>query len=78
MLNTATVVGICSNIFGAGFPSKHIPPFSWSSVTEIENYQFEKAIETIKMVMKRRSIELTDKEYQILKYLSELDSYQNL
>jgi UDP-N-acetylglucosamine diphosphorylase/glucosamine-1-phosphate N-acetyltransferase len=78
MLNTATVVGICSNIFGAGFPSKHIPPFSWSSVSEIENYQFEKAIETIKMVMKRRNIELSEKEYQILKHLSKLDSYQNL
>lgn len=78
MLNTATVVGICSNIFGAGFPSKHIPPFSWSSVSEIEKYQFVKAIETIKMVMKRRNIELSEKEYQILKYISELDTYQNL
>jgi cell division protein FtsW (lipid II flippase) len=42
MLNTETVVGICSNIFGAGFPSKHIPSFSWCSIDNIEMYQLER------------------------------------
>jgi UDP-N-acetylglucosamine diphosphorylase/glucosamine-1-phosphate N-acetyltransferase len=29
MFNTGTVVGFSSNVFGAGFPSKEIPSFSW-------------------------------------------------
>ncbi|MGB5895590.1 MAG: putative sugar nucleotidyl transferase, partial [Ignavibacteriaceae bacterium] len=29
MFNTGTIVGISSNIYGAGFPEKSIPSFSW-------------------------------------------------
>ena len=29
MFNTGTVVGVCANIFGTGFPRNFIPSFSW-------------------------------------------------
>ncbi|PKR79435.1 glucose-1-phosphate thymidylyltransferase, partial [Brumimicrobium salinarum] len=29
MLNTATVIGVCANIFTSGFPPKYVPNFSW-------------------------------------------------
>jgi UDP-N-acetylglucosamine diphosphorylase/glucosamine-1-phosphate N-acetyltransferase len=69
MLNTGTVVGICSNIFGAGFPSKHIPSFSWCSINNTENYQLEKGIETIERMKARRGLKLEEREKQILKFL---------
>jgi UDP-N-acetylglucosamine diphosphorylase/glucosamine-1-phosphate N-acetyltransferase len=69
MLNTGTVVGICSNIFGAGFPSKHIPSFSWCSIDNTEIYQLEKGIETIERMKARRGLKLEDREKQILKFL---------
>jgi UDP-N-acetylglucosamine diphosphorylase/glucosamine-1-phosphate N-acetyltransferase len=69
MLNTGTVVGICSNIFGAGFPSKHIPSFSWCSIDNTEIYQLEKGIETIERMKARRGLKLEDREKSILKFL---------
>ena len=69
MLNTGTVVGICSNIFGAGFPSKHIPSFSWCSIDKTEMYQLEKGIETIERMKARRGLKLEEREKQILKFL---------
>ena len=69
MLNTGTVVGICSNIFGAGFPSKHIPSFSWCSIDKTEIYQLEKGIETIERMKARRGLKLEKRERQILKFL---------
>lgn len=69
MLNTGTVVGICSNIFGAGFPSKHILSFSWCSIDNTEVYQLEKGIETIERMKARRGLKLEEREKSILKFL---------
>jgi UDP-N-acetylglucosamine diphosphorylase / glucose-1-phosphate thymidylyltransferase / UDP-N-acetylgalactosamine diphosphorylase / glucosamine-1-phosphate N-acetyltransferase / galactosamine-1-phosphate N-acetyltransferase len=41
--NTGTVVGVCCNIFQAGFPPKFIPSFTWGT----ERYLLNKAIEDI-------------------------------
>jgi len=82
MLNTGTVAGIFSNIFGGGFPSKNIPPFSWydaSSKPELydiekdasskpELYDIEKAISTAKTVMARRKIEMTSEYENLVKF----------
>lgn len=66
MFNTGTVVGVAANIFGAGFPSKHIPSFSWGGAEDIEPYDFQKGIETIRAVKKRRGMDLSDRDLQIL------------
>jgi UDP-N-acetylglucosamine diphosphorylase/glucosamine-1-phosphate N-acetyltransferase len=58
-LNTGTVVGISSQIFGAGFPPKYIPPFSWGGAERIETYDLERALHTARVVMERRKRELT-------------------
>jgi UDP-N-acetylglucosamine diphosphorylase/glucosamine-1-phosphate N-acetyltransferase len=54
MFNTGTVVGICANIFGNGYMPKFIPSFSWGNNEGFVDYKMEKAVETIKTVMKRR------------------------
>lgn len=70
MFNTGTVVGVAANIFGADFPAKHIPSFSWGGSDVMEVYQFDKAIETIKAVKKRRGLELSDREWHVLSELN--------
>ena len=72
MFNTGTVVGISSNVFGAGFPQKFIPSFSWGGAEKLAEYSLEKAIETAKIVMKRRKVEMTSKyEEQFKKLFAE-------
>jgi len=65
MFNTGTVVGVSSNVFGAGFPPKFVPSFSWGGADKLVEYDIEKAVQTAKAVMKRRKVEMT-KEYEVL------------
>jgi UDP-N-acetylglucosamine diphosphorylase/glucosamine-1-phosphate N-acetyltransferase len=74
MFNTGTVVDVCSNIFGAGFPPNYIPSFSWGGSTGFVTYQFDKAIETIQRVMQRRNIELSNDDLEILLHVSKMTS----
>lgn len=66
MLNTGTVVGVSCNIYGADFPRKHIPSFSWGSARTMFEYRPEKALETAKLVMERRGVELDEIERDLL------------
>jgi UDP-N-acetylglucosamine diphosphorylase/glucosamine-1-phosphate N-acetyltransferase len=71
MFNTATVVGVSSNIYGAGFPDKYIPSFSWGGADEIVPFRFEKALEFSNNMMSRRGLKLTQQEIEILKYIAD-------
>ncbi|MEG8946006.1 GlmU family protein [Rosettibacter firmus] len=59
MFNTGTVVGVSCNIFGAGFPPKYIPSFSWGGSESLTTYEIDKSIDVARKVMKRRNIEFT-------------------
>ena len=66
--NTGTVVGVCCNIFGIGFPPKYIPSFSWCGVQKsFTVYDIEKAIDLARLVMARRNIELIDVEANLFR-----------
>lgn len=66
--NTGTVVGVCCNIFGSGFPPKYIPSFSWCGVQGPSTvYDIEKAINLARLVMARRNIELLDVEADLFR-----------
>lgn len=69
MLNTATSVGVCSNIFGGGFPPKMIPSFSWGGHEGAEKFILKKAFEVAENMMKRRKVELTNADKNILTHL---------
>jgi hypothetical protein len=70
MFNTGTVVGIGCNIYGAGFPPKHIEPFSWGGPQEgFGHYKLAKLIETERLVMARRKLELTDDYLEMINFL---------
>lgn len=66
MFNTGTVVGVGANIFGGGFPPTHIPSFSWGGAEGMEEYKFDKMIETANRVYARRSLTIDEIEKQIL------------
>lgn len=59
MFNTGTVVGICTNVFGGGFPPKFIPSFSWGGAAGFETYEIDKAFEMAERVMERREQEFS-------------------
>jgi len=67
MFNTATVVGVSANVFGAGFPDKFVPSFSWG--TDGTSYNFEKALESANNMMMRRGKQLSEEEVAILKHI---------
>ena len=72
MFNTGTVTGVSSNIFGAGFPSKFIPSFTWGGAEGSEPFRFEKAVEYANNMMARRGLELTSDEIAILKHIHDV------
>jgi UDP-N-acetylglucosamine diphosphorylase/glucosamine-1-phosphate N-acetyltransferase len=71
MFNTGTVVGVCSNIFGGGFPPKHIPSFSWGGAGGFVAYEMEKALTTAHNVMKRRDVDMGPAHIALLQHIKE-------
>ena len=54
--NTATVVGICANLFGTGFPRTFLPSFSYGGAQGLKTYAFNKAIESNIAMMKEEEL----------------------
>ncbi|MCB9425754.1 MAG: GlmU family protein [Flavobacteriales bacterium] len=71
MFNTGTVVGVCANIFGGGFPRNFIPSYSWGGSSGMTTYLTSKAFETAEKVMERRHMVFDQKERQILEQVFE-------
>lgn len=69
MFNTATVVGVSANIYGADFPSKKIDSFSWGGAEGSVVFELDKAIEVAKAMMGRRNIEFTEGDRIIFEHL---------
>jgi UDP-N-acetylglucosamine diphosphorylase/glucosamine-1-phosphate N-acetyltransferase len=74
MFNTGTVVGVSSNIFGAGFPRNFIPSFTWGGASGFSTYAMGKAFETATRVMERRKLDLTQEDREILIHIFESTS----
>ena len=69
MLNTGTVVGAGSMIYGSGahMPPKHVPPFVWGTGDDWVSYRFDKFVETARTVMSRRKVELDAANEEVLR-----------
>lgn len=70
MFNTATVVGVSCNIYGADFPQKYISSFSWGGSAGFVPFKFEKAVEYANNMMERRGLKLSEEEVEILSELT--------
>ncbi len=64
MFNTATVVGVGVNFYGAGFPRTFLPSFTEGSVQGMKPVDMDRFFDTASRMMGRRHVELTpiDKE----------------
>lgn len=69
-INTGSVFGISSNIFGSGFLPKKIPNFVWGEEKK-NSYGREKAIQDINRWMALKGKKLKDEEISVLNYIFE-------
>lgn len=67
MFNTGTVVGIGANIFGADFPEKYVPAFSWGN--EDEKYELDKFLEAESRVLARRNKQISAAYARMIKQI---------
>ena len=74
MFNTATVIGVNSNVFGTGFPRTFIPSFSYGGAQGFQTYAFSKAMESNRMMMDRKDESLSELDLEILKAVFEQSS----
>jgi UDP-N-acetylglucosamine diphosphorylase/glucosamine-1-phosphate N-acetyltransferase len=58
LLNTGTVLGAGSNIFGGMMPPTYVPPFSWGTGGELTEYRIDKFLEVARTAMGRREVTL--------------------
>ena len=66
MFNTGTVVGVSSNIFGGNFQRNFVSSFAWGGYAGFTTYDFNKAIKVAEAVYKRRNLQLTEIDKEIL------------
>ena len=67
-INTGTVMGVCSNVFGSGLTPKFIPNFSWGS-DGVRRYELQKALADIDSWKKLKGKSITENEKTILTYI---------
>jgi len=73
MLNTGTQIGVSSNLFGSGYHNKFIKSFSWeeSGAKDFTLYDIVKALNTAKVSMKRRNVEMSEEYEKLLRKIYE-------
>ncbi|NNM06304.1 MAG: hypothetical protein HKO65_14530, partial [Gemmatimonadetes bacterium] len=66
LLNTGTVVGAGSNIFGGQMPPSYVPPFSWGVGAELTEFRLDKFLEVAVRAMARRGEALDESMASVL------------
>jgi len=61
LINSGSVIGSFSNIYGGGMVPKFIPPFSWGSNYPFKKYKLDRLIEDIIKISARRDQKISDK-----------------
>ncbi|MBW6460306.1 MAG: GlmU family protein [Bacteroidales bacterium] len=72
MFNTGTVVGINANVFGPGYHRNFIPSFLWGGTNGYKTYHIDRAVSVARVVYRRRDLEFTDIDEQILRDVYDL------
>jgi UDP-N-acetylglucosamine diphosphorylase/glucosamine-1-phosphate N-acetyltransferase len=70
MINTGSIFGVFSNIAGGGFQHKEVKSFSWNILGRAEKrYNIEQAIDTAKVVMGRRGINMSSNLEKLIRII---------
>ena len=67
LLNTGTVIGAGTNVFGGVMPPTVVPPFSWGAGPDLRDHHLEKFLDSAARSMARRDQELTPGVTSILR-----------
>ena len=67
-INTGTIVGVSSHVYGNGLTPKYIPSFSWGS-EGVQRYKFEKALANISRWKALKKQVVSESEKFILKHI---------
>ncbi len=59
LLNTGTIIGAGSNIFGTSMPPTFVPPFSWGTGDRLGEYRLDEFLKCADMAMSRREVGLS-------------------
>ncbi len=73
-IDTGTVIGPSSNIYGTAIPPKYLPPFSWGTAGALTTYDVERALAVATTVMGRRNVVTSDAYKQLFRYIYDLTS----
>ena len=57
MFNTGTLVGVFANIFGAAFPPKFVPSFSWGDPAGFSTYRLDKAQQVVSKILASKGLD---------------------
>ncbi len=74
MFNTGTVIGVNANVYGADFPAKFIPSFSWGGANALSTYKLEKAFEVATRVCERRNVVFNEDDEAIMRHIFQLSA----
>lgn len=66
IINTGTVIGAGSNVFGGVMPPSVVPPFAWGAGADLRDYRFDQFIQAAEAAMSRRGETLTPGVRRIL------------
>jgi len=69
VFNTGTVAGVACNLYGAGFPPRYIPSFSWGGAEKLVRYPFNRTLDIARAVMARRGRQPSDAEIEMLRWI---------
>jgi UDP-N-acetylglucosamine diphosphorylase/glucosamine-1-phosphate N-acetyltransferase len=67
VLNTGSVIGAGSNVYGGTMPPTVVPPFSWGTGSDLRDHRLDKFLETATAVVSRRGQALTPGVLSILR-----------
>jgi len=59
LINTGAVFGVFCNVLGGKLSRKYLPSFSWDTGDGFAEYEIDRAVETARIVMGRRGLQLT-------------------
>lgn len=64
-LNTGSVIGVGSNLWGSDLISGFVPDFSWGTAGKYEKYRFDRFCDTAAAVKARRGLEFGSQEKEL-------------
>jgi UDP-N-acetylglucosamine diphosphorylase/glucosamine-1-phosphate N-acetyltransferase len=70
-INTGTIIGFGTNLYGSELIKDYIPSFSWGTANNLKTYKMTKFLETAEIVKIRRNKNLSKTEIKIIKKIQD-------